>query len=61
MLLAFKMGVKIFWTATIFWISPRCLLLLYHDTFVFHRRFIFGVSRSFNFYRNAIVSAPAAR
>ncbi len=36
------MGVKIFWTITIFWISPRCLLLLHHDTFVFHRRFIFS-------------------
>jgi hypothetical protein len=60
-LVAFKMGVKTFRTATIFWISPRCLLLLHHDTFVFHRRFILGVSRSFNFHRDAIVSAPAAR
>jgi hypothetical protein len=58
---AFKMGVKIFWTATIFWISPRCLLLLHHDIFVLHRRSIFGASRSFDFYRDAIVSAPAAR
>jgi hypothetical protein len=54
MLLAFKMGVKIFCTATIFSISPRRLLLLHHDTFILHRRFIFGTSRSFNFYRAAL-------
>jgi hypothetical protein len=28
--------------------------LLLHYTFVFHRRFIFGASRSFNFFRDAL-------
>jgi hypothetical protein len=49
------MGVKGFWTATIFWISPRCLLLLHHDiydftampSFVAPRYFVFAAMPSF--------------